>query len=857
MAIIFDIGIESGASQWYGVIAITNIRHTSGAPVSIDRFLGLKFHAPVAVQPTDFNVQLQSWMATEAETANSRIDAQTWDVEAKVNFASAHTFAPQDTIKIGINGDMTGQAGQAYLASFALAADALPDTSGTVRVQAATAPDTALYSAAQTLTFTQGSQVHVETVSPGTVTPLALPAGTYTVTADPLHNDISTVIAQATVHPQTVTVSPGGTTAVVVTYADAQYYSRLNIAIDEIPVLADEQANVSIVARHTGETILAFPMPVPGIMPLGGLPQAGPVDIGIAPIALNNVRYTFPTKVRNLGDSIENVLFSASEMQSAAVDTTGYVTLPILVTSDVTVGTPLDVRLVADGMTYHQSFPIRAGSHDHQFAVPVGPGRYDVQIPDFIMDGVVYNVRAEDFVHVAANGTTRLAVSVSRGANLKVRGFPDFLSFGGCADLTPGNAADFVAARASSVFKYAGFDGAGDANVYLESDNQTTATILLARDVEQQIGGNHRVLPVIVSYTCNLSLGDTPTQLANKQGLAHSFANLILSLNLSNQHIDADHPVPAGYVVNPDFLGACQQGGFGPEYAMPVREPLRMALDHWNVQAAIPASITENVRGYVAAVNWLIRTVAPAVSFGWQVNLWGVGASEWIYASGDEPVQNARATAAFIDAMGVHDGPYAPDFLAVDRYEADDFTIRSYANGYCYWTHEWSRFFDFCAELSRALRFPIMPWQIPASHAPSVSDPVNDNFDTQNWGTGGTYILGDPVIGSDYHNVNPKIVALRFPEAFHWAMGRTAEDMFRRSEPFDVSLPAYGDFPYRGIFTLLLGGGATTGIISSVGDDTSFVRDKLRDYMRSPIPFAPDAATVGQCKVLRRPRRRR
>jgi len=250
-----------------------------------------------------------------------------------------------------------------------------------------------------------------------------------------------------------------------------------------------------------------------------------------------------------------------------------------------------------------------------------------------------------------------------------------------------------------------------------------------------------------VSYTCNLSLGDTPTQLANKQGLAHSLANLILSLNLAKAHTDADHPVPAGYVINPDFLGACQQGGFAPEYAMPVREPLRMALDHWNVQATIPDSIEENIRGYVAAVNWLIRTVAPAVTFGWQVNLWGVGASEWIYASGDEPMDNAPKTAAYVRAMRVHEGPYAPDFLAVDRYEADDFTIRSYANGYCYWTHEWDRFYDFCAELSRDLKFPIMPWQIPASHAPLVSDPVNDNFDTQNWGTGGTYIFGDPAIG--------------------------------------------------------------------------------------------------------------
>lgn len=856
MAILFDIKVESGASQWYGVISITNIRHADGAPVKVNHFLGMKFRSPAEVQPTDFNVQYLSWVPSTTATENDRIDSQSWDVEAKINFEAPHAFASQDRINIGINGDLTGPGAATYLSSFALAADALPNTNGTVRVQTASAPDPALYSVAQTIRFTQGDKSHVDEVSPGTTTPLTLPAGTYSVTVDELANDAYTVVAEAHVHPTTITITPGSTAAAVVNYSAAQRYARLDVVLGQIPVLADEELDVSIVVRNTGDTLLDFWMPPGSVMPLGGLPPVGVVDISVATLALNNVRYSFPTKVRDLSTSAETVTFTASDMQTTAVSTTCFVTLPIVVTSDVSLDTTLDLRLVASGMTYRQAIPIAAGTHTYPLAVPVQPQTYAVEAPDFIVDGVVHNVQTVDRLTVVPSGATQLRIEVTTGANLKVRGFPDFLSFGGCANLTPGNAADFVAARASSVFKYAGFDGAGDANVYLTSDNQTTATILLARDVEKQIGGGHQVLPVIVSYTCNLSLGDTPTQLANKLGLAHSFANLILSLNLANQHLDAGHPVPAGYVINPDFLGACQQGGFGPEYPMPVREPLRMALDHWNVQATIPQHIEENIRGYIAAVNWMIRTVAPAVTFGWQVNLWGVGASEWIYASDDTPTSNARSTAAFIRAMKVHEGPAVPDFLAVDRYEADDFTIRSYANGYCYWTHEWRRFYDFCAELSRDLRFPIMPWQIPASHAPLVSDPVNDNFDTQNWGTGGTYIFGDPAIGSDYRNVNPKIVALPFPTAFHWAMGRTAEDMFKRSEPFNVSAPAYIDFPYRGIFTVLLGGGATTGIISTVGDDTSFVRDKLNAYMKDPIPFGKPLDVAASAGVLRRPARK-
>ncbi len=254
------------------------------------------------------------------------------------------------------------------------------------------------------------------------------------------------------------------------------------------------------------------------------------------------------------------------------------------------------------------------------FSARVKPGSYTVTAPAFVSNGVVYVVDAPSPLVVASNGTTVLEVSILRSANLNVPGFPPYLAFGGCADLTPGNQADFASARASSVFKYAGNDGAGDARTYLTEDPATTTTINLARSIEAQLGGQP-VLPVMISYTCNLSLGDYPTILADADQHAHSFANLILSLKTANATIDTAHPVPAGFVVNPDFLGACQQQNYGPGYSMPVRAPLQTALDHWSVDAAIPASISEDIQGYVAAVNWLVHTVAPSVVFGWQIDL--------------------------------------------------------------------------------------------------------------------------------------------------------------------------------------------------------------------------------------------
>lgn len=172
----------------------------------------------------------------------------------------------------------------------------------------------------------------------------------------------------------------------------------------------------------------------------------------------------------------------------------------------------------------------------------------------------------------------------------------------------------------SYIFKYAGIDGAGDKDKFLTEDDDTSTrrTIKLARDVEKELTDGSRALPVIISYTCNISLGDIYEQLRQKEWLTHSFANLILALNID------DHPVPAGFIVNPDFLGEGQKANL-MNHGVPVREPLRGALAHCKVEAD---SITDNFAGYIHAVNWLIRTVAPSVTFGWQVNIWGGGTGD-------------------------------------------------------------------------------------------------------------------------------------------------------------------------------------------------------------------------------------
>ncbi len=107
--------------------------------------------------------------------------------------------------------------------------------------------------------------------------------------------------------------------------------------------------------------------------------------------------------------------------------------------------------------------------------------------PLFLVAGTIYvpNVTAQ--FTVPNSGGASLSVSIEQSANLNVKGFPAFLSFGGCANLTSTNANNFVAARESVLFTYAGFDGAGDSNQYLTDDTNTSSLISLARTVESKL----------------------------------------------------------------------------------------------------------------------------------------------------------------------------------------------------------------------------------------------------------------------------------------------------------------------------------------------------------------------------------
>lgn len=815
-------------TQYYGKLVVSSLHSHGGELVRAKQFLSVVFLSPTDVAARDFSSSTA--VKITPHMINEQIDASTVRVTARLKLEEAHEFQDHDKLEFGVYDDV-GKKPDLYKESFELGADRTP--SGRVTIHCKPAPDEHLVNCRQTICFCEGKRVQTVSVPLGQETQCDMAVGSYTdVKALNLTNADGTAVGHPQASTHIVKVEDGGKKHVDISYDHVEHFSTIDVTVGKIRPLEGERFHIRI--KRNGTDLASDWSPSNHSTRFSELPQEGGVSVSLDPTTVNNDEFSF--KPRDL--KLSSTLYKASFPQADAItgiDTTGFVRLPIVVkTSIVESGLTLFVRLRSETLIYTQTVLVRDGRVP--LAVKVKPGQYTVEAPSFVRSGVVYVVTAGASLTVLDCGSTKLEVQVQRGANLQVRGFPDALGFGGYADLVDGNKDDFVEANASSVFAYAGLDHDGDPLRRLteaEERRATWETIQLARAVEQELGHGKPVLPVMVSYTCNLQGFQVGDRLRNHEDwLANSFGNLILSLQITNSTIDPQHPVPGGYIVNPDFVSTCQRHGLKADFTMPVRGPLQSAIDYRKVAAEIPDSITETLGGYIAAVNWLFRTVSPAVPFGWHVHLEGADGPEWIYRDEDDAASMAQKTGAYASSLGIF---AHADFVAVGRHPGDDFTVQSYGVGYCYGPREWQRFFAFCGALSLNQQVPVIPWHVPMSRTPLVDDGVAQDFDFQHWGTGGSYILGDAGIGSNYHNIHPSILNLKFTLPY---MGEDGRRIFIRAEPFDLAEPAVKDLLLCGIFTVLVGGPFTIGIIvASFGNRGSWVRKKLKAYGENPIRF--------------------
>ncbi|MBW7984038.1 hypothetical protein [Enterobacillus tribolii] len=871
MQLTFSLSINDNA--WYPTAELTGFKSESGGSADVHNKMVLVFTGPGKVAEGDINVESSPWREFKKTVESSEVGSGLFDIKV--------TLAPVDgqplgdavsKVHIGLNKSSdTAPEWSDFADTFAAAADEDPAVAGMLVVNCAAAP-AGLDGTELELVLVRGDSIERLAPKFGQVSSFPLSIGTYSVSANALKTADATLCASTTLSSGEVAIKKGESAALNVAFGAVKRGTTLDVTLDlsAIPELAGEDLQVRYAENNVVK--MSFTLQSGQTQRLEGLPVAGGFTVSVAGLKLNNTDYQFSDRAGNLDGKYHQVDFTGLQVSQKDERVSGAQKLTVNVRAEKAVaGKALTLRLVDTSSSVAREYridaiPAQNGSVVSPFTV--APGTYAVKSDSFILDSIVhYTDVTPSPLTVVSGAAASLTLEIIEGADLRVKGFPDYLSFGACANMSPSNVDDFVAARVSSIFKYSGDDGMGDADVFLAPEKEPTNQVIqMARNVSAKLGDAMPVLPMMVSYTCNLSLGDVEKIIKDPVRHKYSFANFIQALQMAQAMKDDEHPVPAGFIVNPDYLGECQKSGFAPTLAIPVREPLAEALEHHGVDIAIPAGITNTLKGYVKAVNWLTRVVAPDVVLGWQVNLWGVAGSQWIYhdfeyevvfdpADGKNkkmtitPQRAGQLTAeyallvgifedtAFERRDGTKDVAKGADFMAIDRYEADDFTLRSYANGYCYSPYEWARTFDFCAAVSRYLRKPVLPWQFPASHLATKMDQVDAAFDEQHWGSGGSYILGHAEIGSSVDAINDTLLDLAFSPAFVDMMGNDTRELFSR-HTWDLTEPKYMDFPARGIFHVQLGGGATTGVVSAVGDTSNWVRNRLNVYRNNPVPFA-------------------
>ncbi|WP_299004054.1 hypothetical protein [uncultured Shewanella sp.] len=255
-------------------------------------------------------------------------------------------------------------------------------------------------------------------------------------------------------------------------------------------------------------------------------------------------------------------------------------------------------------------------------------------------------------------------------------------------------------------------------------------------------------------------------------------------------------------------------------------------------------TISNDLKGWIAMTNWVMKTFAPDVSFGWQENLWASGGTEWL-RDGSES-SKATSVAEFLDELAVFDGDDQPDFIAFDRYEFDDFNSSAYSIGYLFNAQDWTTFFSYVGEISRQLdNKPVMLWQMPGGHIQEDGDGddrgayggtfPNFMFSSEHGGTSAVDFDSVNSYISDidltaYSSYSQEIIPYLQVTADGTGTDYTWDEGYLESAVSDAN-----------VFSILFGGGNTTGVadvpIVSVGDDGGWLADKVINYFTDPIYF--------------------
>ncbi len=456
------------------------------------------------------------------------------------------------------------------------------------------------------------------------------------------------------------------------------------------------------------------------------------------------------------------------------------------------------------------------------------------------------------------SGVSTPALSVSfSAATIKpfgVDGWPKYLAMGSITLGDETNDLPLGKAPLNAIFKYSG-SGMGDTGQLLDDSSPgfpTTRTITQARRLEAQYANLYpgiappTVMPVMVHYTAQASGGGIgEPDVYNDANLQIHYRNLIRETKKLLSYKDAAHPFPGTFVLSPDLLGAQQQSNTPNSFSddeiynhpIPVNEQIRSAFVAEGLSTASLPVFSQNWPGYYQSINYLIKNIGQgAIKYGWQINVWATGTSLWMYDQTNQAQTQAQAITAFVNGkMGAFSGAWKPDFVVMDRYEADCFSVRG--QHYAYNTQAWDRFVEFSGAIGKNLGLPVMLWQIPGGHLVTKNETIK-NYDLNGHSSASaTYFLGDANVGVGTANVRPTVLSLplRPINTVYNTTATTIGEWLNQTPNYDYGKSQLQKLADNNIFSILWGGGETIAVapIGTNGDDDGWLAAKLLTYSQN------------------------
>jgi hypothetical protein len=184
----------------------------------------------------------------------------------------------------------------------------------------------------------------------------------------------------------------------------------------------------------------------------------------------------------------------------------------------------------------------------------------------------------------------------------------------------------------------------------------------------------------------------------------------------------------------------------------------------------VPPQFTNDVSGYIQAVNWLIKQFSPSgTTIGVQANIisayctkqWNCTQDKlWPHYISRDTSSSSTATAdvksladqmvLFWTNLGVFSGSNPGDFIAFDKYGINGASpyIGTIKNGYLFNYYDMKFLVTYIGEVTTQLKTPAMLWQLPGGHMETLQlkTPTNGpvfQYNTSAMSTEAQYIFGD------------------------------------------------------------------------------------------------------------------